>query len=1302
MASPAVGLIPPGGHQQTQSQPPSKSATKRKLNKVMPCGDDVTTTSYYEPPLLVGASTATARINSGGRRRSSFVASREKPSDRKVTDLLSKTVPNYLGGTTMQTRAYDADMRPISCRFSDPHLEEVFRKHYRHYVLGKVRMGGWISIMLHVVMGVIEYMCGYSAPHEGGLVLARVSIVLVTLAFLRGTRRPSFQPRFEAWMMSYYALLGTLVVATSVLFESSLRWAGAGGSTETTEDDMYFFFAGRWSQAISLIYISILFNASGMTFIMSTACAWFHISLMIAVPLTLYRDHPQLQDPQLAYGPILTCFCMLSAYNSERHIRKEFVLRCNVTEDRKRRDDLLETMLPAHIKESLKENRTDQLAEQFDEVSILFCYVSDFGRLSKTTSAIELVQLMNRIFFCFDKATDSRGVYKVEAIAETYMCAAGVPVKDPLHHEKIADMALTMMYIQEQEKWVCNGELIRLKIGIHSGPVVAGVIGSKAYSYHLFGDTVNTSSRVCSSSKPGKIQISERTFALLSRSACYDIVPRGKIPLKGKGELMLYWLERKILRPVRRDPFGMTSRFELAEDKAVASAPRANKPGSPTTSSTEPAKSDVESLEMNKRTLAFQVKVPMSKRRRSALERRMEISFIVDYNMANLTQFRWALGAGIGVLTVAAILNGGVLGATAMTAEGASQSSGAMTLNLSGVVLLSSLFAYSYRRMFLSRMQTVSGVVVGLVFAALNFNLVLSPTSNFLNLNLIYITIVSLLMRFRFVTSATINCTILVLYLILLVYCHHDIRNVIGFLVITIFCTTIGQYSCYRREVGLRTDFLLKHMLNVEKKKCEELLANMLPSPEYAEALLLNGTIVDELNDVTLLYSDMVGFTALSSTLKPVESCLFLNKVYSAFDRHLDAFGVYKMDTVGDAFIVIGGNAMCDDVAITLGLPNYKSEKNHAVAITAFAVEMLREMDEFRRSENVHLQMRIGIHTGKVVGGVVGIKKPRYLIWGSQTVVANSMESKSIPGRIQISDATHRILQQASSQYQFEPRGEISIGDTEVISTYFVQTDKAPKKEAIVAKYFPTAVYKSTAAVKSKQSKAAIELENLLLDARRRNPFFQNVELMGEGSRILHKLAASRGSNSLAALRTTLDDKTIRVKVQKLMLLRLATHHATKSHLHVRTLLPPPWSAEWTDGPMLTIRHANVMSWEQDRHFGSPQSLLRILHAWHLYSRQRTFKELRLRQAQTLHRQLRDELARAHAEIEVYQLEQVRLVRRLAGCFDKPKDVRRVFLRGVSAMNLEALSLFRHNPVHQPTPRHETGDDDVPLYKSNP
>ncbi|KAG9410702.1 Nitrogen permease regulator 2 [Aphanomyces cochlioides] len=1000
-------------------------------------------------------------------RRRSFIASKDKSSERHVVGS-SKNVPNYLGGATLQNRAYDSAMRPFTLRFTNVQLEDVFRKHYRHYVRGKVQMGCFVSVMLHVIMGLLEFVFEYGHPHEETLVIARCCIVAVILIFYRITKRIDFHLHFEAWMVGFYLFHGALVVGTSVLFESVCSSPSDHIDTKDgRHEDAYLFYAGRWSQAISLIFLSILFNASGMMFIFATFCAWVHVFLMIIVPFALYPGKPELVDPQIAYGPILTCFCMLSAYNSEKHIRREFVLRCNVADDRKRRDDLLETMLPVHIKESLKANRTNDLADQFDEVSILFCYVSDFGRLSKSTSAIELVQLMNRIVFCFDKATDSRGVYKVEAIAETYMCAAGVPICDPFHHEKIADMALTMMCIQEQEQWTCNNERIRLQIGIHSGPVVGGVIGSKTYSYHLFGDTVNTSSRVCSSSMPGRIQISERTSQLLARSGCYDVTPRGKVALKGKGELMLYWLEKKIGQP-QRNILRLSTRFDLAEEVSIATQPSVG-------DGRAKVDDDKVALVMNKRTLQFEPSQgsAMLEKVSYRMQQRMETAFVVDYNMANLAQWRTAVKAAIAVLVVATI--------------GTSQSSSSekwitVALNSVCVALLGLLYMYSFRKKFRSHMQPIAGVVVGAVIITLNFNLVLSPGSNILNLNIVYVVLVSLLLRFRFVTSVAINTATLTTYFVFLLASYHALSNIVGYLCITLFCAAIGEYSCYRREAGLRADFLLKHALNVEKKKCEELLANMLPSAQYAEAMLLHGTIVDELNDVTLLYSDMVGFTALSATLKPVESCLLLNKLYSAFDRHLDSFGVYKMDTVGDAFIVIGG------------LPNYTSEKNHAIAITAFAVEMLREMEAFRRREHVQLQMRIGIHTGKVIGGVVGIKKPRYLIWGSHTVIANSMEAKSIPGHIQISDSTYRILR-ASGEYVCEPAGNSALGDT-----YFIQTDTAPTKAEIMTQYFPKAVREKT--------RTEPELEQFFQAARKDNPFFQNVQLISDASRILHKISA--------------------------------------------------------------------------------------------------------------------------------------------------------------------------------------------------
>ncbi|OQR91219.1 hypothetical protein THRCLA_09064 [Thraustotheca clavata] len=980
----------------------------------------------------------------------------------------SKVVQSYLGGPHSGQQAYSSAMHPYTLRFLNDHLEDLFRQHYRHYVLGKVRMACFLSIALHLMMGVLEFCCGYTSSREAqiGLVITRAVAIAITGMFYIFTYRPCFQKYFELVMMTHYMLLNLLVISASLVVQLA--------SDGTSDASLYFFYAGRWSQAISLIFIAMLFNSTGLMFKAATTIASLHSLLMIVIPVIFYTSNSSLFDAQIAFGPILTGFCTLSTHHNERTVRMEFVMRYNVADDRKRRDDLLETMLPANIKENLKENlkenRTDSLAEQYDEVSILFCYVSDFGQLSKSTPAIELVQLMNRIFFCFDKATDARGVYKVEAIAETYMCAAGVPVKDPYHHEKIADMALMMMYIQQQEKWQCQGQDIQLKIGIHSGPVVAGVIGSKTYSYHLFGDTVNTSSRVCSSCLPGRIQISSQTYELLKHSGCYEMTLRGKVALKGKGELILYWLQRKIASP-ERDLGGLTLAFDLAQEKAITTRPKNSE--SSISSLTPSGSVPTDILLLNPRTLTFQLRpevvVPQQLGRMYAAN--METSFMFKYNITNIGQFRASLRIGMFVLILTTALEVAPSKLSTPTTRYYT-----LAFDVTALLVLMVLLAYSHFQLFLVHLQSATAMAMLLVISLLNGNLLFQRTRNFLTVNIIYIVIVSVLLRFRFTISLLVNAFNIGLYIAYLKIIDSEVINIIGYFCVTLFCFGIGQHACYRREIGLRMDFLLKHTLNTEKRKCEELLANMLPSQQYAEALLLQGTIVDELEEVTLLYSDMVGFTALSSTLKPVESCLFLNKVYSAFDKHLDSFGVYKMDTVGDAFIVIGG------------LPDYKSQKNHAIAITAFAVEMLREMETFRQAENVNLQMRIGIHSGKAVGGVVGIKKPRYLIWGSQTVIANAMESKSLPGHIQISAATHAKLADCD-EFKFIPRGSIAIDDSQSIETYFLNMAQAPTKATIIGKYFATLPCPNGRRTSSEQN-----LNETIRKAKEENPFFDYLE----------------------------------------------------------------------------------------------------------------------------------------------------------------------------------------------------------------
>ena len=201
-----------------------------------------------------------------------------------------------------------------------------------------------------------------------------------------------------------------------------------------------------------------------------------------------------------------------------------------------RSDELLRNILPDDIVARLKTS-SDTIADDVDEASVLFADVVDFTPMSAAMSPAQLVGLLDEVFSCFDGFVAELGLEKIKTVGDAYMVAAGVPRPRPDHAEAIAELALRMR--DHVATNPVDGRRLSFRIGVNSGPVTAGIIGTHKFAYDLWGDTVNTASRMESSGVPGAIQVSPSTHELLKDA--YVCESRGPIQVKGKRE-METWL----------------------------------------------------------------------------------------------------------------------------------------------------------------------------------------------------------------------------------------------------------------------------------------------------------------------------------------------------------------------------------------------------------------------------------------------------------------------------------------------------------------------------------------------------------------------------------------------------------------------------------------------------------------------------------------------------------------------------------------------------------------------------------------
>jgi class 3 adenylate cyclase len=264
--------------------------------------------------------------------------------------------------------------------------------------------------------------------------------------------------------------------------------------------------------------------------------AWFAGGPLLLQALTDPEPLPQLLRDGVPDAVLFAAVLLQGeAVRTRRMLRRE---HCLLLAEQERSERLLLNVLPASIAARLKQT-PGVIADGFPEVTVLFADVVDFTRRCQGIAPEQVVQILSDLFSEFDQLAQQRGLEKIKTIGDAYMVVGGLPEPRPDHAEAVAEMALAMCE-EVAGRSDPSGQPLAVRIGIDTGPVVAGVIGTSKFSYDLWGDTVNTASRMESHGVPGQIQVTARTFQQLHGS--YRFERRGPIPVKGKGEVVTYFL----------------------------------------------------------------------------------------------------------------------------------------------------------------------------------------------------------------------------------------------------------------------------------------------------------------------------------------------------------------------------------------------------------------------------------------------------------------------------------------------------------------------------------------------------------------------------------------------------------------------------------------------------------------------------------------------------------------------------------------------------------------------------------------
>jgi len=405
-------------------------------------------------------------------------------------------------------------------------LERAYKEYYFDNHLWINRIGLVVGLFLWSAFGVVDRWALPETYQQAWLIRFGLVAPVIILSVL-ATYLPIYRRLIRPMTILVTLATGLGIIATVRLAEPS-------------EAGYYYYIFGL------TVILVFLYTIPGAQF---SDVLWVSLVLLAATPLAYIGRFDFLKSQVsivvfvLTMGIIftLTIVGLTASYFLELVNRRNFIQQLIIEREEERSYTLLLNTLPALIADRLMRGET--IADYFPSISVLFADIVNFTPLATRLAPVEVVQFLNQVFSRFDELTEARTLEKIKTIGDAYMVVSGLPIPRPDHAEVLAELALEMQRAIAEMDLPGIGPL-QVRIGIHTGPVIAGVIGWRKFAYDLWGDTVNTASRMEMHGQPGKIQVTQAYYELLKGKFTFE--ERGEIEVKGKGKMYTFFLVGKV------------------------------------------------------------------------------------------------------------------------------------------------------------------------------------------------------------------------------------------------------------------------------------------------------------------------------------------------------------------------------------------------------------------------------------------------------------------------------------------------------------------------------------------------------------------------------------------------------------------------------------------------------------------------------------------------------------------------------------------------------------------------------------